>query len=196
MPTRRREVTDDAIFRAVERVVRRKGPSFTLGDVGREAKLSAPRLVQRFGSRGRLLETTIQRWAVHSLGALEALAQSDRPLANWIRYTRAQSTAITPNQAFNSLGWIQIQRTDPSLARQQRRFFEQTEAVFTRIVEAAISRGELAKVDAEALAHRLILLTMGNLVWLAMKGKAEWGETVGDLIEAEVAPYRTERARD
>ena len=190
MPQRRREVSDDAIFSAVERVVRRKGPSFTLADVGREAKLSAPRLVQRFGSRGRLLEVAIQRWAAHSLGALEALAQSDRPLADWIRYTRAQGSGLTAHQAFNSLGWIRIQQTDPSFARQQRRFFNQTEAAFTRIVEAAIARGELAAVDAEELAHRLILLTMGNLIWLAVIGNSNRGETIGNLIEGEVAPYR------
>jgi AcrR family transcriptional regulator len=187
---RRREVSDEAIFSAVERVVRRRGPLFTLAEVGREAGLSAPRLVQRFGSRARLLELTIRRWAALTRGALEALARGDRPLADWIRWTRSQEGGVTAAQAGDSLAWIQIQRTDPAFSRLQRRLFIETRAAFVAILEAAVAKGELGRIDAAAVAHRLVLLTMGNLIWLAVVRRAEEAASIGDLIEAEVAPWR------
>ena len=189
MGQRRREVSEDSIFSAVERVIRRRGPSFTLAEIGREAGLSAPRLVQRFGSRARLLELTLRRWAALSRGALEALARSERPLADWIRWARAQE-GLSSARAGDSLAWIQLQRTDPAFSRLQRRLFIETRSAFTAILEAAQAQGELAPIDAPALAHRLILLSMGNLIWLAVIGRAKGAPSIADLIEAEVAPWR------
>jgi AcrR family transcriptional regulator len=190
MAQRRREVSDEAIFSAVERVVRRRGPSFTLAEVGREAGLSAPRLVQRFGSRARLLELTLRRWAAVSRGALEALARSQRPLAAWIEWSRAQSRGVTTAQAGESLAWIQLYRADPALSRLQRRLLLETRSAIESILEAARRKGELARIDPPAVAHRLVLLSMGNLIWLAVTGRSETKASLADLIEAEVAPWR------
>jgi hypothetical protein len=138
----------------------------------------------------RLLELTIRHWSALSRGALEALARNERPLADWIRWTRTEENGVTVAQAGHSLAWIQIQRTDPGFSRLQRRLFIETRAAFTAILEAAIARGELVPTDAPALAHRLVLVTMGNLIWLAVTGRTEAGASTGDLIEAEVGPWR------
>ena len=53
--SRRAAKTDDEILAEAIRVVRRRGRHVTLAEIGAEVGLTAARLIQRFGSRGRLL---------------------------------------------------------------------------------------------------------------------------------------------
>jgi len=112
---RPRLVSDDAVLDAASRVVARAGPAgATLAAVGAECGLSAATLVQRFGSKRRLLLALSSRSvAAVTEGFADARARHDDPVTALLEALAAQVAGLaTPEAMANSLAFLHLDLVD------------------------------------------------------------------------------------
>jgi AcrR family transcriptional regulator len=159
-------MTDDELLDATVRTINRLGPALTLRDVGSEAGLSAPALVQRFGSKRKLLlalirrdiSTIPQRFAgerSQHQGALDSLVAAMVNMAKGIH---------TPTDLANSLAFVHLDLTDPAFRVLARRHAAATLQQIEALIREAISSGDLVSGHARQLAYRLQVTYNGTLL--------------------------------
>lgn len=198
MSPRPRTVSNDEILAATYRTMARLGPlKLTLAEVAREAGLSPATLVQRFGSKRRLLlavSTGAVEYVDQCFSALRA--QHASPLAALIAAATDMARRTTsPEELANSLAFLQIDVTDPDFRRPMVEMSQKTLRGYRNLLDDAIAAGELRPCDTDRLARAIAALTAGSLInWGAFrKGTAEhWVRT--DL-ETLLAPYLARRTR-
>ena len=112
----RQKVSDDEIFAAAQRAMTRRGPhELTLADIAAEAGVSAGRLVQRFGSKRRLLLTLAERFAGSAPMVFAGIRSAHQPpLAALHAYAACMAgLAATPEALSRNLAYLQIDLIDP-----------------------------------------------------------------------------------
>lgn len=191
MKRARRQVGDQAILTAALRVIRRRGPKFTLAQVGREVGLSAARLVQRFGSRRALVQAAFRHWGATTAAMLDTVARSERPVREFLRVTRLSLKGMTAAEMGEAVAWLVVARTDPEVGRWYREHIEGQRARYIELLQAGVAAGELIPHDATALADRIIRLSFGHVALMAI-GVAEHRGSLLGLLEGELAQFRTE----
>jgi AcrR family transcriptional regulator len=196
MRTRRKEVADEAVIRGVLRVIQRTGPRFSLADAGREAGLSAARLVQRFGGRSGLLRAVFESWGRAALVAMEALLTIERPLAAYLDWVRAGLAGVSPAGIHQSLTWLQITAEDPALRRWHAEYSVRSIEALGKLLRRAIAVGELEDTDCRRLAERLVIIVSGALVLSAGRNAsgAELATLARRELAAALAPHRPKRS--
>ena len=196
-PRDRTRVSDDAILVAVVRVIRRRGPSFTLAEVGREAGLSAARLVQRFGSRRGLILATMRHWGSISLSVIETLSKAARPLDAYIRHVQASASSYRAVRPAESFAWFVLGISEPQLNRWYRDYLGRLDEAMVGLLEAAVAAGELRPLDAPLMASRLAAANLGRLALASVRGEPDGvagvvADAVADM-RALLAPYTLEK---
>lgn len=187
-------VSDQAIVAGALRVIRRQGPGFSLADIGRAVGLSAPRLVQRFGSRRRLLQLVLDHWSAVGLEALETLTKASRPIEAYASWSRAGYHALTRHQATDSIAWILIVGGDPVLKRWYRRHLERVHLALAGLLKAGVAAGELRPHDTRESARSLLVSLTGQTALLGVGYPADGEVGWNWAMEAALAPYRAQRA--
>ena len=192
MRTRRKDVADEAVIRGVLRVIQRTGPRFSLAEAGREAGLTAARLVQRFGGRSGLLRAVFESWGRTGLGVMEALLTLERPLAAYLDWVGAGLAGVSPTGIHQSLTWLQIAAEDPALRRWHAEHTERSLEALTKLLRRAVAVGELESTDGRRLAERMALIVSGGLVLSAARNAsgAELAKLVHRELATALAPYR------
>src|SRR5262245_20605692 len=168
MCARPRKVSDDEVFAAAHRIMARLGPAqWTLSDLAIEAGLTAGALVQRFGSKRRLMIALTEQVAgatplmfaqlrENSPGPLEAL----RAYADCIA-----QMGESPGALAHHLAYLQLDLTDPELHVHVRAQARATRAAFRELLDDAVAAGELtAANDTEALARAVECTLTGSLL--------------------------------
>lgn len=173
MSPRPRTVTDAEILEACQRVMQRVGPSrFTLALVAKEAGLSPATLVQRFGSKRKLLRALSGSARGFSAQVVEELrARYDSPLemAREFLLCSAQM-ASTPQEMTNHLAYLQMDLTDPVMLRNLVALSRENEELLAGLLAEAMERGELLPDDSVALARALgAAVTGGLLAWATFR---------------------------
>jgi AcrR family transcriptional regulator len=180
----------------VLRVIQRTGPRFSLAEAGREAGLTAARLVQRFGGRSGLLRAVFESWGRTGLAAMEALLTIERPLAAYLDWVRAGLTGVSPAGIHQSLTWLQIAAEDPVLRRWHAEHIDRSIDALAKLLRRAIAVGELEPTDCRRLAERLAIIGSGALVLSA--GRNASGAELATLAQRELAaalaPHRPRRS--
>src|SRR5688500_9789684 len=150
----------------------------TLAAVAAEAGLTAGALVQRFGSKQRLLATLTERFAeaVPSMFA-ELRAAHPTPLATLRAHARAfAQMAESPGGLAHHLAYLQLDLTDPDMHRGVRAQARASREAITALLTEAVASGELrADADPATLA-RAVEVTLGGslLAWgFHAEGRAE-----------------------
>lgn len=194
MAPRIRTASDDEILDAAARVILRVGPtSLRLADVADEVGLAPATLLQRFKSKRALLLAV----AAHGTQAMiddfalrrqRAASPLDALLAI---SPRVRSLTRSRKCLTNKLAFLQLGLSDPAFQRHLTKHNRVAQDELRRLLDEAVSIGELRPCDTVAIAHVLVALWHGSLLlWaIARSGSAE-AHIRADL-EAVVAPYRT-----
>jgi AcrR family transcriptional regulator len=192
MSARPRTVSDEELLEAVARAVSRVGPArLTLAHVAREAGVVPATLVQRFGTkRGMLLalarsgsasegDQMSAIRAAHSspLGALYAVAEC------WT------GMAPTPEELANHLSFLVIDLTDPEFHHFALLHARSFHAEMKRLLDDAVTSGELSVCDTDALARLVQETLQGALVAWAIYREGSAREWVRRDLEFLLAPY-------
>lgn len=147
--------------------MQRTGPArFTLSLVAREAGLSPATLVQRFGSKQKLLHALVASGS--GFGPyIEAQLRSkhDSPLRVAREFLLCfAEMATTPKEMANHLAWLQMDLTDPVMHRHLLELSRENQAIVAGLLDEAVAAGELAPNDTTALARVLYALVSGGLL--------------------------------
>ncbi|HEY2821436.1 MAG TPA: TetR/AcrR family transcriptional regulator [Candidatus Acidoferrum sp.] len=193
MSPRPRETSDEEILAATGRVMQRLGPTqITLADVAKEAGVVPATLIQRFKSkRGLLLETCKTAPDAVPRQFAAARAKHSSPLAVLIElYADCSAFAPTPEAMANGLAYLQVDLTDPEFHAITLAQFRATREETQRLLDEAVTAGELADCDTEELAGLLQQLNDGAMLSWAVYREGTLDRWVRREVEALLRPYR------
>jgi AcrR family transcriptional regulator len=165
---RPRTVDDDAVLAAASQVVNRVGPSrLTLQRVADEVGLSAPTLVQCFGSkRGLLLAMGDQAAAGWPEVFAAARARTQSPLDSLVgALVDLTSHVATPEAMANSIAFLQIDLSDPEFHERAVASMRRMRELMAELLAEAVEAGELGPgTDTVALADSVMNAYNGALI--------------------------------
>lgn len=192
---RPRTVRDDDLLAATARVVDVRGPvAFTLAEAAKEAGVSAPLLVQRFGSKRGLLLALAKRSAADVDGRFErARAAHAAPLAALVAALAEGAAQMrTPQAVANGLAFLQLDVTDPEFNEHTRAFFRALRAAIARQLDDAMRAGELRRADVPTLARGVEAAYQGAIIAWAIHQEGTAADAVRAEVEALLKPYRAQ----
>jgi AcrR family transcriptional regulator len=196
---RPRTVPDDDVLAAAARAIARSGPAgVTLAEVGREAGLSAPTLVQRFGSRRGLLLAV----AAHGAGAVEAAFAAARaahpgdPLGALVAATTHAFAGAGRAEMANHIAFLALDVGDEDFRALAAAHAASTRAEIAALLQAAVGAGALdPAADRAAVARALQVAANGSVVLWAMAGDGPLEDAVRTDLAAVLAPHRLQEVR-
>ena len=165
-----RKVEDADVFAAMGRVMRRVGPAaLTLAAIATEAGVTAGALVQRFGSKRKLILAHWSQAAVSGGGhRLQRDSRARSPLSE-LRAAAAlfAKLAVSPGAALRNLAYMQSDWSDAALRPHVLRHARAARARYEQLVTEAVARGELRADTDPATLARMIEVTLGGsfLAW-------------------------------
>ena len=183
---RPRTIDDEAVLAAAADVVNRVGPAkLTLQRVADEVGLSAPTLVQRFGSkRGLLLamgEQASGRWGeVFDAARRRTDSALDALVAALVDLTAHVST---PDAMANSVAFLHMDLSDPEFHGRAVAGLRDMRDLTCDLLDDAVAAGELpASTDTGALATSVLNAYNGALISWAIFREGD----LADWLDREV----------
>lgn len=191
MSPRPKAVTDEQLFRAVARAIGRVGPAeLTLGHVAAEAGISAPSIVQRFGSKRDLL-LAFAAQAGSELGARFAAArEAHRSPRAALRAALASLTAgMRGTRAIaNNIAFLQLDVADDAFRAHAREFARALRAEIGALLDAAVAAGELRPgTDCVRLAAAIHVAYNGALITWAVEREGALGDALLEAVDFVLA---------
>lgn len=179
--------SDAEVMAAIARAISKVGPAaLTLADVASEAGVSAPALVQRFGSRRELLLKFAEQGVKGLTKAFAAArAETASPLeALQHALTKLSRTVRSKSALANHLGFLQMDLADSAFrvhaVAHSRAFQEEIASLLTEAVEA----GELpVRADTERLTRAVYAMYNGALLTWALDGEGPVDKWVSELVD-------------
>lgn len=189
---RPRTITDERIMAAVAAAVGEVGPTrLTLADVARAAGVSTGTLVQRYGSKRRLLLAFSGRPGGFVEGMRKAYSSAPDPVEGLIRAVSHGAEAVWSAQEFaNHLAYLHLELADGEFRALLAAHAAAVRQELERYVAEAVGAGLLAVEDIRALASLVDSVRNGTQLTWAM---ARDGSLVGALrrdLETLLRPYR------
>jgi AcrR family transcriptional regulator len=194
MSPRPRKASDEEVFAAAYRIMNRLGPAqWTLADIAAEAGLTAGALVQRFGSKRGLMVVLTEQLAAATPALFAGLrrAHPASPLAAVRAYAECMAAmGEGPGGLAHHLGYLQLDLTDPDLHRHVREQARLTRAELRRLLDEAVTAGELpAGVDTGALARVIEAVVGGSLISWAFHQEGPPSRWVRQDVDAVLAAF-------
>lgn len=172
--TRRRDaVSDDAVMAAVVEVLGRDGPGAPLAAMAARAGLSAPRLIQRHGSRDRLILAAFEWWAARHLEALDRAGAGPRPRRALLNLLTGGRRKMSARELAVGAQWLVVEWASPALRGFNRRFLPRLRDRLAAVLRAAVRTGELAPHDSRAVAERLVVYLFGMALYYPLMHDAD-----------------------
>jgi AcrR family transcriptional regulator len=193
MSPRARKASDDEIFAAALRAMSQTGPAqLTLGEIAALAGLTPAALVQRFGSKRKLLLALAEKSAEAPQAMFAELrAAHESPLSALREYARCMAgMGSTPGALAQNLAYLQIDLTDPDFHRHTRAMAVATASALHALIDEAVVAGELAPAtDTVGLTRLVQAILSGSLIsWgFYRDGSAE--EWVLEDLETVLRPH-------
>jgi AcrR family transcriptional regulator len=192
MSPRPRQATDEDMLRATFRAIMRLGPArLTLADVAGEAGVSAPAVVQRFGSKRGLLLAAAADAAGGSDYIFPALrARYPSPRAALLGLAECMTLmGSTPSAVANTLAFLHLDLTDADFHRHAVVRAEGMDGGLRALVEDAIEAGELRRCDAGRLARALQATLNGSLLNWAVQRRGRLASWIRRDLQTVLDPY-------
>ena len=190
---RPRTISDEAVLDAVLALARRVGPArVTFAAAAAESGLAAATLVQRFGTKRRMLLAADKRGVDLWVGALDRSTAAS-PLARVVEgLVLAVDPVMTPEQMANSVAMLQLDLADPDFHAETLRGARAVRSRIERDLAAALAAGELRPdVDVAALAKLVETTYHGAMIGWAVHREGTLADWMREQVEAVLAPYRT-----
>jgi AcrR family transcriptional regulator len=195
---RPRQATDQDLLMAAFRAMARRGPGrLTLADVAEEAGVSAPAIVQRFGSKRALLLAMAEDAAGGSAYIFPTLRARHRsPLAALLGVAECMALlGTTPEAIANTLASRQIDLTDPDFHRHALAGSRGMHDGLRALVRDAIAAGELVPCPAGRLAAALLATMNGSQLNWAVHREGSMVAFIRRDLKTVLAPYRVVRRK-
>jgi AcrR family transcriptional regulator len=193
MSPRPRETSDQEILAATTRVMQRRGPAqLTLSDVAKEAGVVPATLIQRFGTKRKLLLATCKTGTA-DVGAqfVAARAKYKSPLKALVAlYVECSSFASTPESMANGLAYLQNDLTDPEFRAITLTQFKAMRREVRKLLDEAVAAGELRPYDTGQLARLFQQVNGGSMLDWAVFRAGKLGDWLREDLEALLKPYR------
>lgn len=196
MSPRHRSVSDEQILAATARMIGRVGPvRLTLAHVAREVGLAPATLIQRFGSKRKLLLSLARQGEGDDGSFLEQLrAEGRSPLETARAFLLCfAGLAASPKEMANHLAFLQIDLTDAAFHRITSRLFRSHQGALAGLLAEAKSGGELVNAEAQALARLLLAVVNGSLLTWAVYREGPAATWLARDIDLALEPYRPRR---
>ena len=195
MARRRGAVSDDVVMAAVAEALRHEGPGATLAAIAQRAGLSAPRLVQRHGTRDQLILAAVEWSSAQYLASVRRCAESPVPFAACLDLIEAGSRGISARD-FPAIGqWAAFHWASPALRAFNRRYVAQVRRALAAVLQAAVRAGELRPHDSSALAEQLLVHWFGMAIYYPLAGDLRtYRRELRRVAERMAAPYRPPEA--
>jgi AcrR family transcriptional regulator len=192
---RPRKASDEQIFAAAARAIRRLPPSeLTLAAIADEAGVTAGALVQRFGSRHALM-IRLAETAADEAGALAAAirARHRSPLAALRDYVACfADLAPSPDAFARNLAYLTDDLTDPDLRRHLARQSEANRLAIEEWIAEAVTVGELRTgTPTRRLARLIEAVIAGSMLTWATYRTGPADRWMRHDVDAALEPYRT-----
>jgi AcrR family transcriptional regulator len=193
MSPRPRTIADEAILDTTNRVIARAGPAdLTLAAVGREAGISPATLIQRFGSKRKLLlavarsETTATtaRFVEARRRSRSALGAAYRVLEEMV------APEVTPEALANRLAAQHLELRDPEFHRQMLAQARALRRGLRRLLDEAVTKRELRPCNTRQLARTAQAVASGALASWAVHREGQARRYVRTSLRALFAPLR------
>lgn len=192
MSPRPRTVSDEEILAATARMIGRVGPvRLTLAHVAREVGLSPATLIQRFGSKRKLLLSLARQGEGDDGGFLEQLrAEGCSPLEAARAFLLCfAGLAASPKEMANHLAFLQIDLTDAAFHRITSRLFRSNQELLAGLLADAKRGGEVVYADPQSLARLLLAVVNGSLLTWAVYREGEAATWLARDIDLALEPY-------
>jgi AcrR family transcriptional regulator len=167
MSPRPRQASDEDMLKATFRTITQLGTArLTLADVAREAGVSAPAVIQRFGSKRALLLAAAADAATGSDYIFPGLRARHRsPLAALLGLADCMTLmGSTPQDVANTLTFVRHDLTDQEFHRHALAGSQRMHAGLASLVSDAVKAGELRRCNASRLAWGLLATMNGSLL--------------------------------
>ena len=193
MSPRPQKASDEQILAAAQRAMMRLGPNeLTLSEIAAEAGITAGAIVQRFGSKRKLMLTLAEGSARYPRHMFRQLREEHKsPLAAVRAWAEcfAQMAESPPGLAHH-LAYLQIDLSDPEFHAHVQAMARVTHEELRGLLDSAVAAGELRKcTDAQELARSVQVTVNGSLfTWAFLReGSASaWMRRDLDLL---LRPY-------
>jgi AcrR family transcriptional regulator len=199
MSPRPRKASDDEVFEATHRAMARLGPAeLTLAEIAKEAGLTAGALVQRFGSKRKLLLALSNRY---SGGTKEMFAQLRRGRVSPVGVLRAYAECLaglasSPAALARSLSYLQVDLTDPDFRKHLVKHARASRVELQRIIDEAIEAGELRRdTDSRQLARTVEAVVGGSMMAWAYYEEGTAARYMRHDLDAVLAPFEGRRRK-
>jgi AcrR family transcriptional regulator len=191
------KATDDEIFAAAMRVMRRVGPSeLTLARIAGEAGVTPGLLVQRFGSKHGLQVRLAEFGASIATDAIRDIRAKHRsPLAALRDYVACfAELAASPAAFVRNLAYLAEDLGDPELRANLEKQSHHTRLGIEALLAEAVERGELVRsTDIRRLARTVEAIVGGSmLTWATYRAGTAGNWMLRDL-DAVLEPYARPR---
>ena len=200
MSPRRRKAEDADVFAAMVRVMMRVGPAeLTLGAIAAEAGVTAGALVQRFGSKRKLLHAHARHAAATGdigVGAPRS-ARVSSPLGDLRAVAGVYAKlAESPRAALRNLAYLHNDLADPVLRRHLLRLKRTARVHYEQRLAAAIAAGELrADIDVRVLARMIEVTLDGSFLAWTIYREGPAAQRLREDLDAALQPYLKRRGR-
>lgn len=194
MSPRPRKASDEEVFAAAHRAMSRLGPAqLTLAEIAVEAGVTGGALVQRFGSKHRLLLAMMSGMSSSTRDFFAQLrAAHGSPLAALYAYADCfAQMGETPARLAHHLSYLQLDLTDPDFYQHTSEQARATRAELRELLEGAVATGELAPgVDITALARGVEVTLSGSLMTWAFYRDGAMAEWMREDLDRLFAAHR------
>ena len=193
MSPRPRATSDADILGATARIVSRVGPHLTLADVAKEAGVSPATLVQRCGSKRGLLLACAATAPASLPGEFARIRAAHRsPLAAVRGVADCMAAMIETPEAFaNSLAFLQMDLVDADFQRHAAAHSRRMAGELTRLLDEAVSAGELRKTNTRLLARAIQAVISGALLQWAIDRDGTVIERLREDLDTVLRPRIT-----
>ena len=192
MSPRPRASTDADLLAATHRVVSRLGPNLTLADVAKEAGVSPATLVQRFGSKRKLLLAFASAGSADQGPVYAQIRAAHRsPLAAVYGVAECMAgMARTPEILSNSLAFLQIDLVDPEFHKHAHAQSRGSKIQIKKLLDEAVANRELRRCDTERLARAIQSMMGGALVQWAIDRDGRAADRMREDLDVLLNPRR------
>lgn len=190
--------SDEEVLAATARVLGRRGPhAFTLADVARASGLAPATLLQRFGSKRRLL-VAFACWASRRADApFEHAARRGGSALEQLRHALLRMAGpVGGRRRFAThLALLLEDVRDPALRRAAAGHARRTEENIARLLRAAARQGEIALEHPERWAAVVQAAWNGALIQWGLRGRGPLEAALERLLSTLLASAASSRRR-